>query len=204
VGFKPAPTSRIYYFRDLIYEELFMASLPDPTGTLTPEAQFLYRQLEAKRGRIDGMYRSLLNHPELTRYISDLGTFLRFGAGSLPPAVRELVILWLARRVGAAYEWVKHEPMARAAGLPDKVISALQAGQEPPDLDETQQAALRVARCALELHSIPSEVQEALAAQLEIKGVIELVVLVGFYRMIAGVIFSFDVPLPADATDPFT
>ena len=36
-----------------------------------------------------------------------------------------------------------------------------------------------------------------------IKGVIELVVLVGFYRMIAGVIFSFDVPLPEDATDPF-
>ena len=36
-----------------------------------------------------------------------------------------------------------------------------------------------------------------------IKGVIELVVLVGFYSMIAGVIFSFDVPLPEGATDPF-
>ena len=67
------------------------------------------------------MYRSLLNHPELTRRVSDLGTFLRFGAGTLPAAVRELVILWLARRVGAAYEWVKHEPLARAAGLSDTV-----------------------------------------------------------------------------------
>jgi 4-carboxymuconolactone decarboxylase len=181
-----------------------MARLPDPTGTMTPEAHFLYKQLEAKRGRIDGMYMGLLNHPELTRHISDLGTFLRFGAGTLPPAVRELVILWLASRVGAGYEWVKHEPMARAAGLSDAVLNALRSGQEPPSLDATQQAALQVARCALELHSIPSEVQEALAGQVGIKGVIELVVLMGFYRMIAGVIFSFDVPLPEDAPDPFS
>lgn len=181
-----------------------MARLPDPLSTLTPEAVFLYKQLEAKRGRIDGMYLSLLNHPELTRHVSGLGTFLRFGAGVLPAAVRELVILWLAKGVGAAYEWVKHEPMARAAGLSDAVINALRAGQEPPGLDATQQAALQVAKCALELHSIPAEVQEALAGQVGIKGVLELVVLVGFYRMIAGVIFAFDVSLPEDAADPFS
>jgi 4-carboxymuconolactone decarboxylase len=181
-----------------------MAHLPDPTATLTPEAQILYKQMEGKRGRLDGMYRSLFNHSELTRYVSDLGTFLRFGAGTLPAAVRELVILWLSRRVGAAYEWVKHEPHARAAGVSDAVINALRAGQMPSDLDETQEAALKVATYALELRSIPDDLQDALIDQVGIKGVIELVVLVGFYRMIAGVIFSFDVPLPEDATDPFT
>ena len=77
-----------------------MARLPDPTGSLAPEARTLYDELVGRRGRIDGMYRSLLNHPELTRRVSDLGTFLRFGAGVLPAAVRELVILWLAQQVG--------------------------------------------------------------------------------------------------------
>ena len=100
-----------------------MARLPDPTGSLSPAAHALYDELVGQRGRIDGMYRSLLNHPELARRVSDLGTFLRFGAGALPAAVRELVILWLARQVGAAYEWVKHEPLARAAGLSDTVIA---------------------------------------------------------------------------------
>ena len=33
-------------------------------------------------------------------------------------------------------------------------------------------------------------------------GVVELVVLCGFYEMIAGVIFAFDVPLPEGAPDP--
>lgn len=180
-----------------------MARLPDPTGSLAPDAQALYEKLVGKRGRIDGMYRSLLNHPELTRHVSDLGTFLRFGAGSLPAAVRELVILWLARQVGAAYEWVKHEPPARAAGLSDAVIAALRAGREPFDLDETQQGALVVARCVLESRSIPQDLQERLIGLVGMEGVIELVVLVGFYRMIAGVIFAFDVPLPEGAAAPF-
>lgn len=180
-----------------------MARLPDPTNALEPKDESLYKDLVAKRGRIDGMYRSLLNHPELTRHVSDLGTFLRFGAGTLPPAVRELVILWLARQVGAAYEWVKHEPVARIAGLSDALINALRAGNEPAGLDATQQAALQVAKCSLELRSIPPEVQELLTAKMGIKGVIELVVLVGFYRLIAGVIFTFDVPLPEGSAYPF-
>jgi 4-carboxymuconolactone decarboxylase len=180
-----------------------MACLPDPTGSLAPDAQALYEELVGKRGRIDGMYRSLLNHPELTRHVSDLGNFLRFGAGSLPAAVRELVILWLARQVGAAYEWVKHEPPGRAAGLSEAVIEALRTGQEPPGLSAIQNGALEVARCALKLRSIPPDLQETVTERLGMKGVIELVVLVGFYRMIAGVIFAFDVPRPAGAADPF-
>jgi 4-carboxymuconolactone decarboxylase len=180
-----------------------MARLPDPTGSLTPEAQRLYDQLMGKRGRVDGMYRSLLNHPELTRRVSDLGTFLRFGAGVLPDAVRELVILWLARRLNAAYEWVKHEPPARVAGLPDATIAALRAGQEPQGLNPLQAAALSVARCALELQSIPPDLQDTVTRLAGMEGLIELVVLVGFYRMIAGVIFTFDVPLPPGATAPF-
>ncbi|MFA5110241.1 MAG: carboxymuconolactone decarboxylase family protein [Desulfobaccales bacterium] len=180
-----------------------MARLPDPTGVLSPAAQALYDELVSQRGRIDGMYRSLLNHPELTRRVSDLGAFLRFGAGSLPDAVRELVILWLARRVGAAYEWVKHEPAARGAGLSEAVIAALRAGQEPPGLSLVQQGALQVARCALELKSIPRNLQESLAGLIGLEGVIELVVLVGFYRLIAGIIFTFEVPLPEGAAAPF-
>jgi 4-carboxymuconolactone decarboxylase len=180
-----------------------MARLPDPTGSLSPKAQALYDELVARRGRIDGMYRSLLNHPDLARRVSDLGTFLRFGAATLPAAVRELVILWLARQVGAAYEWVKHEPPGRAAGLSDTVIAALRAGTEPPGLDETQQGALVVARCVVESRSIPPDLQEKLIGLVGTEGLIELVVLVGFYRMIAGVIFAFDVPLPESATAPF-
>ena len=179
-----------------------MARLPDPTAALSPEAQAIYDQLVGRRGRIDGMYRSLLNYPQLTRHVSDLGTFLRFGAGVLPDALRELTILWLARRLEVAYEWIKHVGPARQAGVPDAVIEALRTQQEP-NLDATQAATLAVARCVLERHSIPAALQAGLAAELGLPGVIELVVLVGFYQMIAGVIFAFDIPLPEGAAAPF-
>jgi 4-carboxymuconolactone decarboxylase len=180
-----------------------MAKLPDPTSSLSPQGQELYQRLVARRGRIDGMYRSLLNHPELTRQVSDLGTFLRFGSGALPDALRELLILWVARELGAAYEWVKHEPVARKAGVPTAVIEAIRTHHEPPGLDGLQQTALAAAQCVLNRRSIPQAVQDELAAALGLAGVVELVVLCGFYEMIAGVIFAFNVPLPEGATDPF-
>jgi 4-carboxymuconolactone decarboxylase len=180
-----------------------MAKLPDPTSSLSPHGQELYQRLVAKRGRIDGMYRSLLNHPELTQYVSDLGTFLRFGASALPDALRELLILWVARELGAAYEWVKHEPVARKAGVSQDVLEAIRTHRDPPGLDGLQQAALAAAQCVLHRRSIPQAVQDELTAALGVEGVVELVVLCGFYEMIAGVIFAFDVPLPEGETDPF-
>lgn len=180
-----------------------MAKLPDPTASLSPPGQELYQQLVAKRGRIDGMYRSLLNHPELTRQVSNLGTFLRFGSGALPDALREFLILWVARELGAAYEWVKHEPVARKAGVSTAVIEAIRTHQELSGLEDLQHAALAAARCVLNRRSIPQAVQDELAAALGVQGVVELVVLCGFYEMIAGVIFAFDVPLPEGAADPF-
>ena len=180
-----------------------MAKLPDPTASLSPHGQELYQQLVAKRRRIDGMYRSLLNHPELTRHVSDLGTFLRFGSGALPDALRELLILWVARELGAPYEWVKHEPVARKAGVSTTVIEAIRTQQAPTGLEDLQQAALAAAQCVLKRRSIPQAVQDELAAALGVQGVVELVVLCGFYEMIAGVIFAFDVPLPEGAADPF-
>lgn len=179
-----------------------MARLPDPTESLPPEAQELYDRLAARRGRIDGMYRSLLNYPELTRQVSDLGTYLRFG-GVLPAALRELAILWVARRLGAAYEWVKHLEPARLAGVPEAVIEAMRLGKEIPNLDPVQSEVLSAVQYVLERRSIPSEIQNGLVAKIGLPGVIELVVLVGFYQMIAGVIFAFDVPLPEGAAAPF-
>jgi hypothetical protein len=94
-----------------------MAKVPDPVDSLDPQARALYDHLVAERARVDGMYRSLLNHPELAQHIGELGSYLRFGDSILADEVRELAILRTARRLGAAYEWVKHMPPARGRHL---------------------------------------------------------------------------------------
>lgn len=181
-----------------------MARLPMPDrDALPPKGRALYDRLAAKRGRIDGMYRALLNHPTLAEHVSDLGTYFRFGSAVLPPALRECVILWSARSCRAAYEWVKHEPVARQAGLEAAVIEAVRRGERPAGLSPVYAAALDAAKATLELKSVPQAAQDVLISELGREGLLEIVALCGFYRLIAGVIFAFDVPLPEGSAPPF-
>ncbi len=170
---------------------------------LSPHARELQDRLTARRGRIDGMYRTLLNHPALLEKVSALGTFLRFEGSVLPPDVRELAILYCARRMTAPYEWVKHVPPARQAGVPEGVIEDLRVGRRPRGLSPEHEAVLQCALSSLERRSVPADVQAAIVAAYGVEGVVELVVLCGFYAMISGVIFAFDVPLPEGESDPF-
>src|SRR6266540_3341276 len=124
-----------------------MASLPDPLGTLTPEAKRVHDKITAKRGAVRGPFASLMHHPALAERVGDLGEFLRFG-GTLPGDIRELAILITARSVNQAYE------------------------------------------------SIPPTLQAEAQGELGITGLMELVALAGQYRLIAGVLFAFDTPIP--------
>lgn len=181
-----------------------MSHLPLPEyEDLSPEARALYGQLAAKRGHIDGMYRTLLNHPALLEKVSALGSYLRFGETALPSEARELAILACARRMGAGYEWVKHRDPARKAGIAEPVLEALRQGREPEGLAPGLRAVLDVADCALARRSIPAGIQDEVVRAYGVQGVVELVVLCGFYAMIAGVVFAFDVPLPPGEHDPF-
>lgn len=180
-----------------------MARLPDVAEPFTPQTQEVYDELVSSRGALRGPYRALLHDPELARRVGALGGFLRFGGGCLPGDVREIVVLAVARRLGSAFEWAMHEPHALSEGIRQDVIEALRAGREPSGLSPLQAEALEAAGYVLDGRSIPRDLQDGLAARLGLKGVVELVVLAGFYEMIARIISSFDVPLPAGTSDPF-
>src|SRR3989441_6390410 len=82
-----------------------MAKLPDPLGSLTPEAKTIYDKITAKRGQMrGGPYASLMHHPALAEKVGDLGAYLRFG-GTLPGDIRELAILITARSIKPTSGW---------------------------------------------------------------------------------------------------
>ncbi|MFO1463524.1 MAG: carboxymuconolactone decarboxylase family protein [bacterium] len=179
-----------------------MARLPDPIPQLDPEAKHLYEAMAAKRGRIDGMYGAMFNHPALVEHVANLGSYLRFGA-TLPGPVRELAILLCARRLAVPYEWVKHVPPAEAAGLSPEVIEAVRLEQDLRDFSPLFPKTAQAVACVLAEQSLPADLQAELEAALGLQGVLELVVLAGFYRMIAAFIRAFDVPLPPGSAAPF-
>jgi 4-carboxymuconolactone decarboxylase len=180
-----------------------MAQLPDPTPNLDDEGRAIYQRLAGPRGGLHGMYLALMNNPVLAEHIGNLGTYLRFH-GLLSADVRELAILATARGLGVAYEWEQHAPIALAAGVPQAVVSALQAG----DFAAPAMSALYLDICSAARHvvaqeSLPDVLQQRLQQALGLKGVVELVTLCGFYRCIATVVTAFDVALPNPGPPPF-
>jgi 4-carboxymuconolactone decarboxylase len=179
-----------------------MAQLPDVIDSLSPEAQKVYDRIKAKRGAIRGPYAPLMHHPVLAGLVGDLGAFLRFD-GALPGDLRELAILMTARAVAQPFEWVMHAPIARTAGLPDAVIDQIRARADLGALPPRYADAARVVRCVLARESIPRELQDRVQGALGVSGLVELVVLAGYYQLIAAVLFSFDTPLPEGTPAPF-
>jgi 4-carboxymuconolactone decarboxylase len=179
-----------------------MATLPDPLDTLAPDARRIYDRISAKRGAVRGPFASLMHHPALAEKVGDLGEYLRFG-GTLPGDIRELAILLTARAVSQPYEWVAHARIARTEGLADDVIERVRTRGDLTALPPRYASAARVVQHALAYESIPADLQDAVQRELGITGLMELVVLAGQYRMIAGVLFAFDTPLPDGTPAPF-
>jgi len=53
--------------------------------------------------------------------------------GALDPHVREIIVLYIAARLGNDYEWDEHVPMSERAGVTDAERAALRAAVEGSD-----------------------------------------------------------------------
>src|SRR5436309_7729304 len=167
-----------------------MARLPDVLGSLDPAAQKVYERIAAKRGKIRGPYAPLMHHPALAERVADLGEYLRFDS-TLPGDLRELAILITARHVAQPFEWVMHAPVALKEGLPAEIIEHIRARTDLSTLPARYVRAARVFQHVLARESLPQRLQDQTEQEVGITGVVELVVLAGYYQTIAGVLFAF-------------
>ena len=143
-----------------------------------------------------------MHHPALAERVADLGEYLRFDA-TLPGYLRELAILITARHVAQPFEWVMHAPVATKEGLPDDVIERIRARGDLSTLPARYVRAARVVQHVLARESVPQPLQDHIQQEVGVTGLVELVVLAGYYQTIAAVLFAFDVPLPDGTPAPF-
>jgi 4-carboxymuconolactone decarboxylase len=191
-----------------------MTVLDMDAATLPADAKALYETMAARRKTkgegFGGPYVALLNHPELARRIEELGFFLKF-EGALPRAIYQFIVLTIARATGAAYEWHDHIAHARAAGLPEEVIDCIGSARTGALASEASgQHANSMVRALPQpyalVHAIlqrttawevvPDGLQAQAAAQWGKHGLVEIVVLSGFYQMFAAINQGFDIRPP--------
>lgn len=180
-----------------------MSRIPDPTGQLTAEAREVYQKIVGSRGHdYPGLFRSLMNYPELAERFAEFGKLLRFD-GLLRADVRELAILTVARDLRIAYEWETHQENASRAGLSATLIADVFAGRDL-SAESLYAKVQSLARHFLRLEVVPQPLQDELVAALSLPGFVQLSVVINYYRMIAGLAVGFEFPLPDGMSDPFT
>ncbi|GAA2759331.1 carboxymuconolactone decarboxylase family protein [Actinopolymorpha rutila] len=140
----------------------------------------------------DTVVQVLARNPELTNSFSGLGTYL-LGQGTLHPRIRELAILRVALHCEAPYEWANHVPAALGAGATADEINALSdpGATWAPEDDAVLRAADELCADAF----VSDTTWAALTATRNDAEILEVLFLVGYYRMMAGFLNSAGVPV---------
>ncbi len=174
---------------------------------LTPESMSAaQREVAAEisagpRGEVRGPFIALLHNPGLARRMQALGEHLRW-SNKLPPALLELAVLVTARRWTCQHEWVMHEKLARKAGLDARIIEDVAQGREPAAMDADETLVYRASRQAHASGRLDDATFAALRERFGLDGVLDLLVLNGYYSAMAMVLNTAGLPLPDDAEPP--
>lgn len=147
------------------------------------QAQALAAVMASAHGRPANIFATMAHHPVLLKRFNVLGG-LFMSRNLIPPRDRELVILRVAWRLNCAYEWTQHQPLAVGLGMNMDELHELT--RESPAAAERDQAILQFADELLQRTTVDDAAWFAVAEFFDDAQMLELVMLIGFYRMAAG------------------
>lgn len=117
--------------------------------------------------------------------------------GKLPAATREMIILRTAWNCRSRYEWGQHVEIALRTGVTDDEIIAISRG---PDAfaEDVSRALMRACDEMIADKCISDATWQTLSARYSEKLLIEIMILIGHYEMLAGFLNSSGLPLEPD------
>lgn len=165
-------------------------------GEMSDDQKGIYAESVAgKRGTVVPPLRAWIHAPDMARYASRLGAFLRYDT-TLGPRLSELAILVTARHWSAQFEWYAHKKMALAAGLDPNIIDAINHRHVPDFNDEKAQVVYEFSESLHENHTVPKLLYDKAIELLGETGTVELVGLLGYYSLVSMTLNTFEVGLP--------
>ena len=159
-----------------------------------PALAAMFAEVRARGIEVPNVYRTLGHAPAMLRAWLDMAWRIRLDAKT-PRSLRELVILRCAQAAGVDYEWRHHVPMARAAGMPQAQIDALEGWQSSEAFDAKERAALRIADEVTLGGGASAEAMAELQGRFETDAQVELVLTASFYACVGRFLNSFAVEL---------
>jgi alkylhydroperoxidase family enzyme len=139
----------------------------------------------------------LARHPQLTTAFHSFNGHVLF-ATTLSARQRELLVLRVAVRRDADYEWAQHVVLAGDAGLSPDEVARIADGPDADGWSALDRSLLRAADELLDDARIGDDTWRTLRAELDDQQLMDLVFTVGAYDLVAMAFRTFDVELDDD------
>jgi alkylhydroperoxidase family enzyme len=171
-----------------------------PPGT-RPELAEIERRIALHRGDISVLYQVLLNSAPVAAGWEKLLTAVR-NETTIPPALRELVILRVAVLNRATFEFEAHVPHARLAGIPDAKMEAVRhwsptrrdrSATAGAAFSDDEQLMLELTDAMTRDIQVPGALMERLRARFDARGVVEAVATVAAYHRVSRLLVALGI-----------
>lgn len=173
-----------------------MARVPITTReNMTADGQKIWDEIESSRGGVARNYAALLNNPQAAGRLATLGGYARFET-SMDPRIKALAVLTAAREASGHYVWTVNQRSAKEAGLSDDIIQAIHERRAPVGLEPKDAHVVQFVLELMRQHKVSDATFEALRSQVSDAGVVDVLVVAGYYYTLAHCLQALEVELP--------
>ena len=153
----------------------------------------VYQKVEDNGARVINLFKALANSPtKILLNVIRLGHSI-IGQTELPPKLRELTILRVAKLSGSEYEWQQHVALALEVGAKQEQIDAISDWQNSSQFSDEERAVLQYTDEVAGKVSVTDQTFQALKKLLSDRTIVELTVTIGYYGMLARVLVPLQV-----------
>ena len=166
---------------------------------LAPQHRPVWDEIAGSRGSVAQNFQALLNGPEAAGKLAALGGYVRF-ENSLDARTKRLAALVTAREADGDYVWTVQVPGARDNGVGEETIRAIQQRRSPEGLIAEDQAIVDFVQELLQKHRVSDATYSAVQQRLGVAGVVDLLVLTGYYWTLSHALSGLEVEPPGGAS----
>ena len=165
---------------------------------LPPDKRHIYAELERTRDKYAlNAFTLLLNDIDAAEALAHLGKYLKLES-PLNPQIREIAILSTAQVLDNDYMWASHEYIARKVGLRNELIESIRQGKAPMGLPAKEGIFAQAAKEIIGKGGLTDKTFQAIHHLLGSAQTIDLLLVIGYYTMMSGLLKSLAVEMLPD------
>ncbi len=163
-----------------------------PDSEASEKQLAMLEPLRSPDGDVLNIFRTMVNHPDLARRWMVFANHV-LAKSTLPPRVRELLILRIGWRCGSEYEWGQHVLIGRGVGITDEEISLLMSEAIDDAWAPEERVVLQAADELHERQEIGDATWQALVSHYSVEQCMDVVFAAGQYTLVCMALKTFGV-----------